>query len=610
MRTKFVAPFLFILSAMLAFGVLTTPATHAQGVERLDVLIGFKKLPGPAEEALVRAGGGRIKYTYHLVPAIAARVPEPAIFGLLLSPNVTHVDPDGQVWAVDEELDNSWGVERIGAGIVHAGGNKGAGVKVAIIDTGIDYDHPDLDANYAGGYDFVNTDTDPMDDAGHGTHVAGTVAAEDNDDPESVVGVAPEARLYALKVLDETGRGYYSDIIAALQWCVDYEMDVTNNSYGSSGDPGESVKAAFDNAYEDGVLHVCAAGNSGNPRARRDNVIYPARYDSCIAVAATNQDDERATWSSTGPDVELSAPGVGINSTLLGGGYGEKSGTSMASPHVAGTAALVWVAYPFWTNDEVRHQLLNTADDLGDAGWDAKYGYGLVDADEAAPDTTPPEPTHDVAVLAVRAPSPVYQGDDVPVDVDAENQGTFEETFDVVLTEGPDGFTDSTTITLAAGASTTVSFGWPTSESTTLSDHTLTVTAGPVTGETDTADNSGGTTVTVGEEPPAATMHVDSIHMGLSAAGINTWAVAAVTIVDADEIPVEGVTVSGRWTDATSDADSGVTGSDGKVALQSDRVKRASTGTTFTFTVDSVVRDGWTYDPASNVETSDSIVVP
>ncbi|MFH1926558.1 MAG: S8 family serine peptidase [Chloroflexota bacterium] len=389
-----IARVVVLVAALSAF--MVSPAL-GQRPARVKVLIGFTHQPGRAEQALVHRAGGTIKYTYHLVPAIAATLPEAAIPGLLANPNVTRIEPDSKVWAVDTELDNTWGVKRIGAGTVHDGGNKGLGVKVAIIDSGIDYTHPDLDANYAGGWDFVNGDNDPddpthdgpMDDHGHGTHVAGSVAAEDND--VGVVGVAPEAHLYGLKVLGADGSGSYSDVIAALEWAVDNGIQVTNNSYGSSGDPGELVKAAFDNAYAAGVLNVCAAGNSGDPPGRLDSVIYPARYESCIAVAATDQSDERPRWSSTGPDLELSAPGVDINSTLLGGGYGAKSGTSMASPHVAGTAALVIAGgitddnSDGYVNDEVRQRLIETADDLGDPERDTKYGYGLVDADEAAP---------------------------------------------------------------------------------------------------------------------------------------------------------------------------------------------------------------------------------
>jgi subtilisin family serine protease len=157
-----------------------------------QVFVGFTATPGPAEQALVRGAGGKIKYTYWLVPAIAATLPEAAIEGLLRHPRVTHIEADIKAYAIDAELDNTWGVKRIGAGEVHERGNTGAGVKVAVIDTGIYYTHPDLEANYAGGYDFVNTDDDPMDDNGHGTHVAGTVAALRNGG--GVVGARPGGR--------------------------------------------------------------------------------------------------------------------------------------------------------------------------------------------------------------------------------------------------------------------------------------------------------------------------------------------------------------------------------------------------------------------------------
>ncbi len=387
---------LFLVGVILALMVsLLGPATAAAAPpEMVNVLIGFDRQPGPNEEGIVRGAGGNIKYTYHLVPAIAASVPQTAIEALTRNPRVTRLEADIQVYAVDAELDNTWGVKRIGAGTVHDGGNRGAGVKIAIIDSGVNYNHPDLNANYAGGYDFVNSDNDPMDDNGHGTHVAGTVAARDND--AGVVGVAPEGRIYALKVLGASGSGSYSAVIAALQWSVDNGIQVTNNSYGSSGDPGTITKAAFDNAYAAGVLHVAAAGNSGTLPGKGDNVIYPARWANVIAVAATDNSDKRASWSSTGPDVELAAPGVSINSTLKGGGYGTMSGTSMASPHVAGTAALV-IASGITDangngkiNDDVRQKLTATADDLGAAGRDTWYGFGLVNAAKAAGSVTPP----------------------------------------------------------------------------------------------------------------------------------------------------------------------------------------------------------------------------
>ena len=176
--------------------LIVAPANAAQAqLERVPVLIGFASQPGPSDQALVRSAGGNIKHTYRLVPAIAASLPEGAIAGLLANPRVTRVEPDIEIHAIDAELDNTWGVKRIGAGTVHDAGNKGTGVKVAVIDSGIDYTHPDLDANFdplLRGKDFVNDDDDPLDDNGHGTHVAGSIAAEDNG--TGVVGVAPEAR--------------------------------------------------------------------------------------------------------------------------------------------------------------------------------------------------------------------------------------------------------------------------------------------------------------------------------------------------------------------------------------------------------------------------------
>ena len=274
---------------------------------RVDVLIAYFEDPDDFDLDEIEEEGGIIKYVYHLIPAIAASVPESALSEIAEDAQVSSLHMDMKVQAIDTELDNAWGVKRIGAGPVHDSGNRGLGVKVAIIDSGIDYTHPDLAANYSGGYDFVNNDTDPMDDNGHGTHVAGSVAASDNDVNTSVVGVAPESTLYALKVLDAAGSGSYSDIIAAVEWAVDNGIQVTNNSYGSSGDPGPIVKAAFDAAEAAGVLNIGAAGNSGTCSGTGDSVIYPARWSSVVAVAATNSTDGVPCFSSTGPDVELAA---------------------------------------------------------------------------------------------------------------------------------------------------------------------------------------------------------------------------------------------------------------------------------------------------------------
>ena len=349
----------------------------------VQVLIGFTQSPTAAKEGAIKESGGIIKHRYHHIPVIVGQVPEKALPLLQDLRWVDYVELDGQVKAIAQNL--PWGVDRIDADVVHPY-NQGNGVDVAIIDTGIDLDHEDL--NVAGDVTFVSRTVSGDDDNGHGTHCAGTVAALNND--IGVIGVAPQVELYAVKVLDRSGRGWLSDVIKGIEWAVEHNIDVINMSLGSSRH-SYSLEQACKKAYEAGVLLVAATGNSGQRWSTSDSVIYPAKYESVIAVGATDTSDRRASWSSTGPAVELAAPGVNIYSTYYNNSYTRMSGTSMASPHVAGVAALIIASGITDDNgngkisDEVRLRLQQTADDLGNPGRDREYGYGLVDADEAAP---------------------------------------------------------------------------------------------------------------------------------------------------------------------------------------------------------------------------------
>jgi subtilisin family serine protease len=587
----------FLVIAILS-GLIASPA-WGQQPQGVKVLIAFEHQPGPAEEALVRGLGGTVKYRYHLVPAIAATLPEPAVSALLANPHVTRVEPDRQMRALDDELDNTWGVTRIGAGMAHEDGNRGAGIKLAIIDSGINYLHPDLDDNYAGGDDFVEGDGDPMDVYGHGTHVAGTACAEDNDNgdsdgPYGVVGVAPACALYALRVLDNAGFGDASDLIAALEWAVDNGIQVANLSLGWDLDPGDTVKAAFDNAERAGLVIVAAACNNGNRPGRGDNVCYPALYDSVIAVAATDAADQRASFSSTGEQVELAAPGVSVFSTWNDassyanpqpvcreeeGGqacYKYGSGTSMASPHVAGTAALILAAHPGWTNDQVRARLQATADDLGDTGWDPHYGYGLVDAAEAAavgPANEPPAAT-------ITSPA----------------DGSSFESGDTILFTGTasDPEDGDLTDSLAWTSSIDGPIGMGGSPSAILSDGTHTVTASVTDSGGRTASASIGLTVGT---PPAepATVSVSSIAYA-TAGGRDGTKHLSVSVALVDDLggPVAGASVSiqleldsgSAWTF------DGTTGSDGVVAFS---LLNAASGC-YTTTVEDVAAAALTWD--------------
>ncbi|HNW44126.1 MAG TPA: S8 family peptidase [Elusimicrobiales bacterium] len=268
----------------------------------------------------------------------------------------------------DTDPEIPWGVKRVNA----AGAwnfTEGAGVKVAVIDTGVDFNHPDLKANYKGGYNTIITTAAPLDDHGHGTHVSGTIAAVRN--ATGVVGVAPRASLYGVKVLDKNGSGSYSNVMAGIEWATLNGMQVINMSLGGGG-AMESMQKVIKAAYDAGVTIVCAAGNDSGP------VNYPAKYPESIAVSASDSYDKLASFSSKGPEIAVIAPGVDIYSTKKGGGYRTMSGTSMACPHVAGLAAL---AIGAGANNPaaVRQSMTNSATLLPGLK-PTDQGAGLVDA--------------------------------------------------------------------------------------------------------------------------------------------------------------------------------------------------------------------------------------
>jgi len=264
------------------------------------------------------------------------------------------VTPTATPTPVSESQPIPWGVARINADDAWAVAS-GSAVKVAILDTGIDIGHPDLDDNLKGCLNFISWRS-CGDDNGHGTHVAGIIAAEDNS--FGVVGVAPRAWLYALKVLDKRGSGYLSDLIEALDWAVSQKMAVVNMSLGTSIDV-TSFREAVARVSQAGIVQVAAAGNSG-PTA--GSVNYPAKYPEVIAVAAIDAADQVPSWSSRGTEVDLAAPGVAIYSTYLRGGYQTLSGTSMSAPHVTGVVALRLENHRDESPSQVKEILKNSVD--------------------------------------------------------------------------------------------------------------------------------------------------------------------------------------------------------------------------------------------------------
>ena len=285
----------------------------------------------------------------------------------------------------DNDPETPWGIERIFNGN-YFGDQYTTSVQVAILDTGIDLDHPDLVANIAWAVDATGNNN-PDDKNGHGTHVAGTIGAvRDNN---GVVGVYANVEIYAIKVLGNGGSGQWDWLINGIQLAMEGpdgikgttdDADVISMSLGASSDPGTAVHNAIIEAYNAGITLVAAAGNEGDGDPTTDEYSWPAAYDEVIAVGATDKDDNIASFSNSGPFLEFAAPGVSVYSTYKNGGYDTLSGTSMATPHVSGLVALYLAMGGTRDPTAVRDYLKSNALDLGPAGWDPEFGYGLIQA--------------------------------------------------------------------------------------------------------------------------------------------------------------------------------------------------------------------------------------
>lgn len=288
------------------------------------------------------------------------------------------------------ESRDAWGLKKIGSDFVNNElGYKGEGIIVAVIDTGVNYNHTDLKGRVISGKDTINNDMDPLDDNGHGSHCAGTVAG-------TQYGVAPHATILAVKVLSGAGSGSWESVAGGIQYVADYnesvqKVHVASMSLGGGGAIQAVLREALMNAVNMGIHFAIAAGNSG-PGA--SSIGTPGDQKEIESIGATDSSDYIASFSSRGPVTrygtsyikpDVSAPGVNITSCWKDGTESTKtiSGTSMATPHVAGLMALMLNKNPKLTFTELRAILENTALDLGTAGQDNVYGYGRVQGVEA-----------------------------------------------------------------------------------------------------------------------------------------------------------------------------------------------------------------------------------
>ena len=367
--------------ALLTVAALRLPALFAGAQQQRKIVVFSPDALNDAaqDELIAHVGGVKIK-NLDLIDAKVVLLPSKASERALAQhPAVLRIDDDAEMRTLAQVL--PWGIDRIDAEMIWPTGNNADAVKVAVIDTGISASHPDLAANIKGGVNTINSKKSWNDDNGHGSHVAGTVGALNNT--AGVVGAAPLVNLYAVKVLNRNGSGWISDIIEGIQWAVNNGMQVANMSFGGSSDV-QSMHDALIAAYNAGVVLVAATGNSGG------GVGSPAACPEVIAVSATDSSNSLASFSSFGPEVDLAAPGVSIYSTYKGSSYATLSGTSMAAPHVTGSAALVLnnPVDPLYDTDldgawdpaEVQQKLQDTATNLGDLGFDNLFGWGLVNA--------------------------------------------------------------------------------------------------------------------------------------------------------------------------------------------------------------------------------------
>jgi len=409
---------LFLIGVVLFFSSQNTSVIAQGNQDHVpgNVLVKFK--PGTSQsniDAEVKRNNAKVSSKINALDTLVLKVPElqeeKIVAALSKNPNIEYAELDYLAYATDSPNDTfyagkQWGLENTGQIIVSKTGTEdadidaetawnittGNSVKVAVLDTGIDQAHPDLSSKIDFNQNF--TDSSTIDDIyGHGTHVSGIIAAITNNNA-GVAGVCPTCRLLNGKVLNDSGSGAYSWIANGIIWATENNAKVINMSLGGST-KSTTLENAVNYAWSHGVGVVAAAGNSANP-----SKTYPGAYTNVIAVAATNNLDQKASFSSYGSWVSVAAPGENIYSTFpthpytinksLGYDYG--SGTSMATPMAAGVAALIWASdYGTTGNSAVRARLESTADKISGTG--SYWAYGRINAGNAVTSSATPTPT-------------------------------------------------------------------------------------------------------------------------------------------------------------------------------------------------------------------------
>lgn len=368
-----------VVSVTLFFSFLALePLAHAETSSEKEVIVVYKNKDG---KETVLDSDAEVEQQYQHLPAVAVTADPETVKEFKQDPDILYVENNVTFTAANntdlkvlsenaDTTDNfeQWNLEPIQVKQAWKEGLTGKNVKIAVIDSGIS---PHDDLSISGGYSAVSYTSSYKDDNGHGTHVAGIIGAKHNG--YGIDGIAPEAQIYAVKALDQNGSGDLQGLLKGIDWSIANGMDIVNMSLGTSSD-SQILHDAMDKAYEKGVLLVAASGNEGNGKP----VNYPAAYSSVVAVSATNQHNQLAAFSTTGNQVEFSAPGTDITSTYLHQYYATGSGTSQATPHAAAMFALLKQRDPGNTNVQLRALMQKNIVDLGITGRDQQFGYGLI----------------------------------------------------------------------------------------------------------------------------------------------------------------------------------------------------------------------------------------
>ncbi|MEW6126769.1 MAG: S8 family serine peptidase [Acidobacteriota bacterium] len=489
------------------------------------ILVKFRETPSQMlsarAEGLMTAIGAfessEIPNTGVRILQLQAGANEPALVDILRSqPDVEFAEldellaPDAMV-PNDPGYANEWHLDRIVAPEAWGTTTGLTNIVVAICDTGVDSTHPDLASKIVPGWNMYDNNADTSDVYGHGTMVAGTAAAASNNQ-QGVASVAWGCQLMPVRISDIYGIASYSTIANGIRWAADHGARVANVSYKASN--SSSVTSASSYMNSKGGVVAIAAGNDGLFDATADNPYV-------LTVSATDFLDNLYSWSSRGNNIDVAAPGS-VYTTARGGGYTYANGTSFAAPIVAGLAALVLSANPTLTATQAQDQVKQSADDLGDAGWDSNYGYGRVNAARAVGAGAPP----DTEAPSVSFSSPATGANisaTINVQVAAsDNVGVASVSFSV------DGVQQGT------ASASPYSFTW---DSTTVTNgaHTLSATASDVAGNSSTAT----VTVNVNNVPPDTTPPTITITSPANNSRVNNSVYVAVRA--SDDVRVEKV---------------------------------------------------------------------